>query len=82
MAPTSGGIPEYEPPAYEVGKPLLVSGEPRWGGAPLKDAIAWSCGGFTRYYEPSVAAEWRTATSQAAVVGLLSCPPSLQRRRP
>ncbi len=57
MAPTSGGIPEYEPPAYAVGTRLLVSGEPRWGGAPLKDAIAWSCGGFTRYYEPSVAAE-------------------------
>lgn len=50
-------------PAYDVGTRLLVSGEPRWGGEPLADAIAWSCGGFTRYYEPLVADEWRRGTS-------------------
>lgn len=49
-------------PAYEAGTRLLVSGEPRWGGAALNDAIAWSCGGFTSYYESAVADEWRQAT--------------------
>ncbi|MEU7924279.1 hypothetical protein [Micromonospora sp. NPDC049801] len=48
-------------PAYQVGTRLLVSGMPRWGGAPLADPIAWGCG-FTRYYSPSLAAEWATAT--------------------
>ncbi|WP_422740348.1 hypothetical protein ACN263_14595 [Micromonospora sp. WMMD729] len=48
-------------PAYQVGTRLLVSGTPRWGGAPLADPIAWGCG-FTRYYSPLFAAEWATAT--------------------
>ncbi|MGC4768417.1 hypothetical protein ACLQ25_05460 [Micromonospora sp. DT44] len=48
-------------PAYQVGTRLLVSGMPRWGGAPLADPIAWGCG-FTRYYSPTTAAEWATAT--------------------
>jgi len=48
-------------PAYGVGTRLLVSGEPRWGGAPLDAAIAWGCG-FTRYYDPQTAAEWAAAT--------------------
>ena len=48
-------------PAYGVGTRLLVSGEPRWAGAPLDAAIAWSCG-FTRYYDPQTAAEWAAAT--------------------
>lgn len=48
-------------PAYGIGTRLLVSGEPRWGGAPLNAAIAWSCG-FTRYYDPETAAEWDAAT--------------------
>jgi opacity protein-like surface antigen len=52
-----------ETPAYEQGTRLLVSGEPRWGGEPLTDAIAWSCGGFTRYYEAAMADEWRQATA-------------------
>lgn len=43
--------------SYGVGSRLLVSGEPRWGGAPLDSAIAWTCG-FTRYYDPQTAAEW------------------------
>ncbi len=52
--------------AAAVGDRLLVSGEPRWGGAPLEDAIAWGggeCGDFTRDYTESVAAEWRAAAS-------------------
>jgi hypothetical protein len=48
-------------PPYDVGTRLLVSGEPRWGGAPLDDPIAWSCG-FTRPYDPRTAAEWAAAT--------------------
>ncbi|SCG40084.1 hypothetical protein [Micromonospora humi] len=48
-------------PAYRIGTRLLVSGTPRWGGAPLADPIAWGCG-FTRYYSPSVAAGWTAAT--------------------
>ena len=47
--------------SYGVGTRLLVSGEPRWGGAPLADPIAFSCG-FTRYYDPQTAAEWAAAT--------------------
>ena len=47
-------------PSYEVGTRLLVSGMPRWGGAPFDKAIAWGCG-FTRYYSPERAAEWATA---------------------
>ena len=62
MAPTSD-IAGGDTPAYQEGTRLLVSGEPRWGGAPLDDAIAWSCGGFTRYYEPAVADDWRTGTT-------------------
>jgi hypothetical protein len=39
------------------GQRLLVSGEPRWGGAPLQDAIAWECG-FTAEYSDALAVEW------------------------
>lgn len=53
---------KHQAPAYEEGTRLLVSGEPRWGGEPLNEAIAWSCG-FTRYYEPAVADEWRRRTA-------------------
>jgi len=34
-------------PSYGVGSRLLVSGEPRWGGGALTNAIAWGCG-FTQ----------------------------------
>lgn len=44
--------------SYEVGSRLLVSGEPRWGGDALNDAVAWGCG-FTRYYDEPTAASWR-----------------------
>lgn len=63
MPRTSRSISEsisQPPPSYGVGTRLLVSGEPRWGGVPLADAIAWGCG-FTRYYDAQSASEWRTA---------------------
>jgi hypothetical protein len=53
---------DESPPSYQVGDRLLVSGEPRWGGAPLEDAIAWGCG-FTRTYDAGIAKEWLAATS-------------------
>lgn len=59
-APTDGEMQQAA--TYEVGTRLLVSGEPRWGGAPLDRAIAYGCGGFTRYYEASMAEEWRQGT--------------------
>lgn len=62
MAPGSSGA-DGDPPAYEEGTRLLVSGEPRWGGEPLDDPIAWTCGGWTRYYEQAVADDWRSATA-------------------
>jgi hypothetical protein len=46
--------------SYGVGSRLLVTGEPRFGGSPLKDAVAWGCG-FTRYYDQATAASWRQA---------------------
>ena len=46
-------------PAYAPGSRLLVSGAPRWGGAPLDDPIAWMCG-FTQYYDQGAADAWRT----------------------
>lgn len=46
--------------SYGVGSRLLVSGEPRWGGAPLDAPIAWSCG-FSRYYDAATAGAWREA---------------------
>jgi len=51
---------EDSPPPYEIGTRLLVSGEPRWGGKPLDNAIAWGCG-FTRYYDTDAVASWRNA---------------------
>ena len=61
FAPTSS-MAGTDTPVFEAGTRLLVSGEPRWGGAALDDAIAWSCGGFTSYYESAVADQWRQAT--------------------
>jgi hypothetical protein len=58
--PGSGQAVTESAPSYGVGTRLLVSGEPRWGGAPLTDAIAWGCG-FTRYYDPATAGAWRNA---------------------
>jgi hypothetical protein len=60
--PTAFAHSEAQRWSYEVGTRLLVSGEPRWGGAPLDDAIGWGCG-FTRYYDPTPAASWRKSTT-------------------
>lgn len=46
--------------AWTVGTRLLITGEPRWGGDPLDNAVAWYCG-FSRTYNPDVAATWRAA---------------------
>ena len=52
---------DFELASYGVGSRLLVSGEPRLGGAALDAATAWSCG-FTRHYDAQTAAEWAAAT--------------------
>jgi outer membrane murein-binding lipoprotein Lpp len=63
MAPPDSGTRLVEAgPTYEAGTRLLVSGESRWGGEDLEDALAWGCG-FTRYYEAETAEDWREATS-------------------
>lgn len=43
-----------------VGDRLLVTGEPRWGGEPLDDAIAWECD-FTVEWSDAAGAEWASA---------------------
>lgn len=48
---------------FQVGARLLVSGEPRWGGAPLDSPIAWGCG-FSRYYDEETATAWRESTGR------------------
>ena len=55
MAPTVNSAQNL---SYGIGSRLLVAGEPRFGGSPLKAALAWACG-FTRYYDESTAASWR-----------------------
>lgn len=44
----------------QQGDRLLVAGEPRWGGQPLDDPIAWECG-FTTDYSAARSEEWSTA---------------------
>jgi hypothetical protein len=46
----------------ETGTRLLVAGEPRWGGDPLDDPLAWTCG-FTQPWSEDAAAEWEAATA-------------------
>lgn len=58
--PDAGRTVTDSTPAYSVGTRLLVSGEPRWGGTPLEEAIGWGCG-FTRYYDEATASRWRAA---------------------
>lgn len=48
------------PTATDTGARLLVTGEPRWGGEPLDDAVAWGCG-FTQPWTSSAAEQWSTA---------------------
>ncbi|GAA1178908.1 hypothetical protein GCM10009584_20720 [Ornithinimicrobium humiphilum] len=43
------------------GSRLLLSGEPRWGGGPLDQPVAWGCG-FSRLYDEDTAASWRRST--------------------
>lgn len=57
---TPAAEPSDQRYAYDVGSRLLISGEPRWGGAPLDAPIAWGCG-FSRYYDEQTAAAWRDA---------------------
>lgn len=69
--PTPGhaGAPNAEQgPSYGIGTRLLVSGEPRWGGSPLHDPIAWPCG-FSRYYDQASATAWRQAFAGKRVSG-------------
>jgi hypothetical protein len=54
---TSAGTVNAEP-----GMRLLVAGEPRWGGDPLDDPLAWTCG-FTQDWTEQAAAEWKAATA-------------------
>lgn len=60
-AADSAGLPDSGF-AYGIGSRLLVSGEARWGGSPLKHPIAWGCG-FTRYYDPATAIAWHDAVA-------------------
>jgi len=57
---TAGFVGSESGPSYQIGSRLLVSGEPRWGGDALQDAIAWGCG-FTRYYDEQTAEAWQQA---------------------
>jgi hypothetical protein len=60
--PSAGQRTEEIPPSYDVGTRLLVSGESRWGGRGLEDALAWGCG-FTRSYDAETARDWLHATN-------------------
>ena len=48
--------------SVQEGTRLLVAGEPRWGGDPLDDPLAWTCG-FTQPWSEDAAAEWEAATA-------------------
>jgi hypothetical protein len=52
MGPISEFVPEVE-----AGARLLVTGEPRWGGQPLDDPVAWGCG-FTQPWTADAAESW------------------------
>ena len=73
LAPPRPGS-SVQPPEYDVGSRLLVSGEPRRGGQPLDAPVAWLCG-FTRTRDPSTASAWR-AVFAADPAPTTSCPPS------
>ena len=47
-------------PNVGTGARLLVAGEPRWGGQPLNDPVAWGCG-FTQLWTESAAESWADA---------------------
>src|SRR5699024_3899896 len=62
-----------EDPPFQIGTRLLVSGEPRWGGAPLHSPIAWGCG-FSRYYDQQTATAWRESTTAPTATMLTNSP--------
>lgn len=51
-------------PEYDIGSRLLISGEPRFGGAPLESPVAWMCG-FSRTYDGATADVWRDTFAHA-----------------
>lgn len=53
----------WVPAEVFAGDRLLLSGEPRWGGEPFDDAIAWTGCGFTTPHTVTAAGQWRAATS-------------------
>ncbi|MFC7245294.1 hypothetical protein ACFQO7_22705 [Catellatospora aurea] len=55
-----GGLTSTGRAGYGIGSRLLVSGEARFGGKPLDDPVAWSCG-FTRWHNPADAQTWQQA---------------------
>jgi len=52
-------VPEVTP-----GTRLLVAGEPRWGGQPLDNPVAWGCG-FTQLWTSTSAQEWSVVFGSA-----------------
>ncbi len=54
------GVVDEFAPSVAPGTRLLVAGEPRWGGQPLDDAVAWGCG-FTQPWTADAATAWATA---------------------
>lgn len=52
--------PQYSEPDYAIGSRLLITGEPRWDGAPLDQPVAWYCS-FSRTYDAVTADAWRVA---------------------
>ena len=57
----AGAISELAPSAG-VGNRMLVSGEPRWGGQPLDDPVAWGCG-FSSKWTETTERTWTDAFS-------------------
>ncbi|MGI5183280.1 hypothetical protein ACQEVZ_44190 [Dactylosporangium sp. CA-152071] len=53
----TGGV-SLEVALFGIGSRLLVSGEPRFGGTPLTDPVAWACG-FTRWHDAVDAEVWQ-----------------------
>ena len=58
----AGHLLEFAPTVGTASR-MLVAGEPRWGGQPLDDAIAWGCG-FTQPWTSTAADQWSTVFGQ------------------
>jgi hypothetical protein len=57
------GVRGHDPDSaltFDNGTRLLVSGEPRRGGKPMDDPLATIACGFTRPYDATTAAAWRS----------------------